>query len=184
MGYFVRSDDTFFSNHACPALIRNLSVTDDELASIININAGIHGLCKSGTGRFLIEEAMRLALCEENLKAVAPRQLHDQSLLSILFHRYFHPLFFADRGLYAGERGPECCKGQKLWHHRGKTLKEDAAFFAEQMGAPSGPHMPGPVPAPAAPSILKKIRVRIAKIRGRFPEPVSLKNEVYDGVRD
>ena len=182
-GYFVRSDNTLFTEHCCPSLAENLGITLDESAGLLNCNSGLFGLCKEGPGLQLLQEAMRLALVEANLKAVAPLQLHDQSLLTILLHRHLGRLVYADRDLYGSERGPSSCKGQRLWIHRGKVLAEDRQYFIEHASKGGVARRPGACPPPEAPSLARRLRIAIAKRRGRYPSP-PVYPEIYDGVRD
>lgn len=182
LGVFVRSDNTRFSRHACPALIRNLKVTDTEMAEVLNISAGMHGLLKNSRGAALLDQALKHALVEENLKAVAPRQLHDQSLLSLLIHRLFAPVVFVDRNLYGGEVGPASCEGQRLWHHRQQTCRVDRDYFIRHVGEPGAAHIPEGLPPVPPPSWVKRFRIRVARWRGRCPERVR-DESIYDGVR-
>jgi hypothetical protein len=183
LGYFARSDNTWFANHCCPALKRTLCTSAEEENTLLNVNSGLFGLCKEGKGGELLAEALSLALAEENLKAVVPKQLHDQSLLSILLHRYFGPLVTVDRNIYGSEHSPNACLGQCFWIHRQQVRSKDREYFIAHVGEPGAPRIPQARSAAGPSPRCLKLRIMIAKLRGRYPEPPKLP-EIYDGVRD
>jgi hypothetical protein len=177
LGYYCQVNGLTLNQSVCRALADRYSGCRFE--SMLSINAGIHGLNKQ-QGELLLSEAIEV--CREEIYMKADHRLgrHDQDLLSILFYKYFSPLVFSDRQLYSEHTGPDRSLQQRVWHCRHGLQPTDMTYFVRSILAGGEPRIPLPS-KPTADSWIKKIRISVAKLRGRYPvDP----NAIYDGVRD
>jgi hypothetical protein len=182
LGYFIQPNTLTLEVGVCEPLRQHFGLTADHLREMLGINAGIHGLNKA-KARALLDEAMELCQVECFMAAQKPKDLHDQDLLSVLLHKHFSPLVFADRQIYDEDyAGPQSHNGQRVWHHRRAMLPEDVEYFRSHVGKPGRPHIPRSLPPKKEPSPLMKLRIQIARWRGRCPLPPP--RGIYDGVRD
>ena len=183
LGYFAVPNGLMLFGHMTPGLQKNLALTDELLREMPSLSGGIHGFSRSGVGQLLLDEALALARVEENLRATAPRQFHEQTLLTVLLHKYFAPVTWADRIIYGVDQGGMVSLGQRLWCHRRSIQPADVDYYRNCLIQPQPPHLPTPPPAPSRPSLFMRARIRIAKMRGRSPtrDPGTY---TYDGVRD
>jgi len=183
LGYFIQPNTLSLDVGVCQPLREHFGLTPRQLPEMLGINAGIHGMNKT-KARALLEEAMRLCLHEPYMAAQKPKDLHDQDLFSVLLYKHFSPLVFADRQLYDEDHGgPRAHSGQRVWVHRRGMLSEDMNYFIRHVDRPGQQHIPRTLPPGKefSPSLLVRIRIRIAQWRGRCPlQP----RRIYDGVRD
>jgi len=186
MGYFCQPNGFCLEQITPSPLMEAFGLRSDELRQMLSINGGVFGLKKDSVGRALLSEALALALSESNMRATQPLHRHDQALLSILFYRYFTDIVFADHLMYAGFENPSDIAGQKIWNHRRRLAKSDIEYFAKHIcdaevgkeKIPSSPIVETP------PGIVMKIRILVAKLRGRYPEKARSKDTIPNGVRD
>lgn len=190
LGYFAVS---LYNHPVAPSvpdpLRRNLQLTPEKLDLIISISSNIHGFLKEGVGDELVEEAYRLALQHENMQATLPPHRHDQALLTLLLDKHFGSPVLADYHVYAHHvpDGPGIESRQKVWVHRRKMLPADQRYFSNYLDRPGPAYRPfGRVPGATPPGFLKRIRIALAKLRGRFPgdDYVNLDRTVLHGVKD
>ena len=180
MGYFVVPNGLALKEHMTPGLKKNMGLDDKALAHALSLTGGVHGLRKTGQGLALIAEALNYALVEENLAATGPRQFHDQTLLSILMHKYFSPIVWADRMLYGADQGYSPQSGQRIWCHRGAMQRGELDYFRACLREQRPSRRAAP---PRVPSAAMRLRIRIAKWRGRYPVQDAAPC-IYDGVRE
>lgn len=192
LGYFCQVNGYTLDQSTPSYLMDTFGLSLNGLSEMLSINGGLHGLLKNEVGENLLSEAMRLALDENNMMATQPLHRHDQSLLSILFYKYFKEILFADMQLYAGFRSPTELKGQRAWQHRRRMLAKDMDYFIAHVNEPGKPHFPSALPQETVEanniSAIKRLRIKVAKLRGRYPisdsEERTSENWVYDGTRD
>lgn len=184
LGYFCSSNHGPLRENTNLAIQRGLDLKDAWLAETASINAGIHGLTKSAAGRELMEHAYALALDEDNMRPTAPLHRHDQPILTALLHKYFSPVVYADFKTYAGWESPRDVVNQKIWVHRKRMLEHDLEYFANYLDRPGPSRIPDPLPPSKKPTWLKRLRIKVARLRGRAPTGNRAGTVIYDGVQD
>ena len=186
MGYFCVAINELLQPYVNEPLRRALGVTPEEVDTLVSIGSGIHGFYKQGVGEKLVKHALELALIEENMKATEPLHRHDQALLTLLLYKYFSPILYADHHEYCWYEGTHPNYRQKVWAHSRKMLPEDMVYFHQYVGKSGPPYLPRPLPPRQEPSFLMKLRIRIAKLRGRYPGDDRVDNDttMYNGMRD
>lgn len=161
-----------------------LGLNDLDLQNMVSINAGIFALKKDSAGKEFLDESLRIALKEECIKATEPLHRHDQAILSGLLYQSYSPLIFADFKTYAAWESPRETLNQRVWQHRRRLSKFDEEYFKSHVATSGKPHIPASLPQEQQVSSLKKIRIMIAKLRGRLPPDDRAGKTTYDGVRD
>lgn len=183
LGYFVQPNGyQLLSTLNRPLRDRFAQLPLQEMQSI---NGGLHGFDKRMAAS-LLQESMELSLDEANMHGgdMAVNGLsgrHDQDLLTVLLYKHFGQPVFLDRHLYAEHLGPQQVHGQRLWVHRRSAHPVDLQYFRECVTLPNGPRIPVPLPPPTKPSWIRRLRVAVAKLRGRYPD---FQHVPYDGMRD
>ncbi len=141
------------------------------------------GFQKNGPAGQVLQEALAVALVEENIQATDHRHRHDQAIISLLMYKHFERVILADGQIYLGDRSPEQVPGQKIWVHRRGMLPQDLEFYRNFISQPGPPRLPlNPSKnRPKNPIVLglRFIRSRYWRIRHRLEPP-----KTYDGVRD
>ena len=169
-------------------LRRNAGIREDALSEMISISAGVHGIRKEGAGAELINEAYQLCLNHENMRATEPPHRHDQALLTLMLYKHFGPPLLADYHVYAyhDPSGPGIESRQKIWVHRRKMLDEDVAFFSSYVAKVGPTHRPEKRWEHPPLTPLMKLRILIAKLRGRYPgdDRVDVSGRILHGVKD
>jgi len=183
LGYFCSTNHCSQKQQTSPAAARALSLKDAAMADMASINSGIHAIHKHGPGLDLLREVMALALVEDNLHLSNGWHRNDQTFLTALLYRYFGQPLFADFLTYAGWQSPREVLNQKIWVHRRRMLAADLAYFRRALSEPLPPHIPASPPIPPPDSWIKKVRIRIATWRGRYPATRS-GEFIPDGVKD
>jgi hypothetical protein len=190
LGYFAVA---LYNHPVSPSvpepLRRNAEISVDLVEEMISISSGIHGVCKRGSGQAMIDEALRLAHSHENMKATEPPHRHDQALLTLLLYKHFGSPILSDYHIYAHHdpSGPGRESLQKIWVHRRKLTEEDKAHFAKYLHESGGPYRPTDrAPSAQRPGFFKRLRISIAKLRGRYPgnDWVDLDRTVLHGLKD
>jgi hypothetical protein len=191
LGYFAVA---LYNHPIAPSvpepLTRNLGLNSEEMEPMISMSSGIHGFLKEQNGAELVEEAYQRALIWENMQATAPPHRHDQALLTLLLYKHFGPPVLADYHIYAHHfpTGPGSESRQKTWVHRRKMLKRDMDYFAQFLSTQGKPYRPiDRIPGAADPKgWFHKLRVTIAKLRGRYPgdEVIDLDSTILHGLKD
>jgi hypothetical protein len=189
LGYFAVA---LYNHPIAPSvpepLRKNLGLTSRDMEPMISISSGIHGFLKEGPGARLVEQAYQLALVRENMQATAPPHRHDQALLTLLLHQYFGPPVLADYHIYAHHfpTGPGNESRQKVWVHRRKMLEADLQHFIACLNRRGESHRPvGRIAGATPPGVIQRLRIAIAKLRGRFPghDYVDLDQTVLHGMK-
>jgi hypothetical protein len=154
------------------------------------------GFRKTGKALELLQEALSVALIEENIAATDVRHRHDQAIISLLTYKYFgHPVVM-DGVIYCGWLSPTQAPDQKVWVHRRGLATTDMMYFASHIGRPGAPYIPKP-PVPKSSGALSFLHRALAAF-ARGPESngkgiLSVVNrrwartqpaKPYDGVRD
>ena len=184
IGYFFVPNGLQLGPHTTPLLIENLRLRPQWICTLPSMTGGIFGFSNGDPrSRAILDRALELAHCEDNVRSTAPRQFHDQSLLSVLAHQQASPLLWADRVMYGLDQGGIVSPHQRFWCHRRTLRREDLEYYVRCLTGPAEPHLPTPPAAPKPPSPLLRLRVSIARWRGRLPSPPPAK-ACYDGVRD
>jgi hypothetical protein len=178
LGYFAPTNGWSLKTGVCENLRLTFGLDSSRLDEMLSITGCVFGVSKEGRGLALTEEAMRLALKEENMRATEPLHRHDQALLSLLLHRYFAPVVFADHIAYGGWRSPQQFPVQKVWVHRRSMRKEDQNYFACHLAAAAPPYLPQP-PLPSRVPVMTRLRGLFGKLRRPQDKPVA----TYDGIR-
>jgi hypothetical protein len=184
IGYFCPTNNWPLKPAINKPLQNACNLNEDDLCRMVSINGGIHGFLKTSAGAALLDKAMGLALKEENMKATEPLHRHDQALLSILLYKYFYPVLFSDGQIYAGWQSPSQVFGQKIWIHRQRMQSEDMQYFIQHIKKSGHVYIPKSPPEPKDPSLLMKLRLKVANMRGRSPLEESAGKIIYNGVRD
>lgn len=184
LGYFCSTNHWPLLPNTNPAVRREMCLDTDWLSATASVNSGIHGLGKSGAGLELIEENFHLALSEETLRPTEPLHRHDQPILTVLLHKYFSPVLYADFKTYAGWESPRDVINQKIWVHRRRMRARDMEYFAQYLAHPGPPRIPESLPPPKKRTWLQRLRIHVARWRGRAPRDDQAGTVVYDGVRD
>jgi hypothetical protein len=175
MGYFVVTNGQLLRLEASEQALRACGMSLATVADRPTLAGNLMGLRKDRAIAGMVDEALRLALTEENLAATTPQHRHDQALFSLLFYRELKSVLFADRFIYSGWESPRQVPGQKLWLHRRTLRPQDQAFFARQIGMKTG----GPyLPSPPRRSLSERMPM-IGKLRGMLRPDQT----IYDGVR-
>ena len=177
LGYFVQPNGFSIGQTACRPLQAHFAHLG--LGEILSINGGLHGFDKKKAAS-LLEEAYALCLDEQYLAADSPAGRHDQDLLSFLLYKYFSPVVFLDRHLYAEHAGPAEVQGQRVWVHRREMHPDDADYFRKCVLTPQSARLPSRAPRGRR-SWIRELRVLVAKWRGRYPDETKA---IYTGVRD
>ena len=186
MGYFCQPNGFTCEDIVPPALMNACGLSANKLRHMLSINGGLHGILKNTVGIALLSEAMGLALNEQNMCATKLLHRHDQALLSILFYKYFVDIVFADHLIYAGHKSPIDMNGQKIWVHRRRMTEYDMKYFSEFIQGPKiGKSRIPQSPLDQIPhSFMMQLRIRIAKLRGRYSDGLGKEKVIPDGVRD
>ena len=184
LGYFCPALNYPLRSTVCHPLRIACGLTPEDLDAMSSLNGGVHGFSKQSAGGALLSRAMELALNEENIRATEPLSRHDQAILSVLLYHYFQPVLFADFLTYSAYESPCQAHAQKVWHHRRRMLPEDQEHFAQHLSGGGAPYMPKPLPSPTKPSLVMRLRIQIARLRGRAPRSDRAGKSIYDGVRD
>jgi hypothetical protein len=189
LGYFAVS----LYNHPVapsvpPALAGSLALSAADMDDMISVSSGIHALHKRARAAELVEEGYRLALDEDNLRAVRPEHRHDQAVLTLLLNKHFGPPVLADYHIYAHHDpdGPGHASRQRLWVHRRKLSHADTDYFIEHLRGGAPRRELSRIPDPGRGSVLFRLRVAIAKLRGRYPGDgrVDIDTNISDGLKD
>ena len=178
-GYFCVTNHWPLLSTTNAELKRLLNLDDAWLARTASVAGGVHGLKKDGAGMDLVNEFYELAFNENVFRATDPLHRHDQPVLTALLHKHFGSILYADHDTYCGWQSPNQVVNQKLWVHRKRMLKHDCEYFAAYVDRPGPPRIPDRLPPPNKPTWLKRLRIRVAELRGRAPT-----GAIYDGVKD
>jgi len=186
IGYFVVSTYHPLAENASDNACRGCGVPLSFRGGKMTLAGGLIGFRKDGGVKGVLEEALSIALVEENIASVEMMHRHDQMILSLLMYKHFGQVHISDGVVYCGWRSPDQSPGQKVWVHRRGILPEDQLHFASHISTAGPPHIPrDPVASRPARTIWKKIfgppeRFIRKAIRGKREED----EKPYDGIRD
>jgi hypothetical protein len=180
LGYFAPTNGWTLSTGVCEPLRLVFGFERSTLNEMLSITGCVFGTSKTGKGRQLIEEAMQLALKEENLQAAHPLHRHDQALLSLLLHKHYAPVVFADHAVYAGWTSPKQFAVQKVWVHRRSMREEDQKHFISQIVKPGATYFPQ-TPVEPCRSLIHRLYYSILDKISQCSKPAL---KVYDGIRE
>jgi hypothetical protein len=178
LGYFCSTNHWPLSSTTTAQQAALVGFDEAWVRRSASIDAGLHGLLREGAGLRLIERGYEIALDEANLRATKPLHRHEQSLMTMLLHRFFDPVLYADSLIYGGWASPAQTVNQKLWVHRGRMLREDLSHFAAHLTKKGEPYLPAALPEDPW---LLRVRKSIARARGRAPKTGPV---VYYGIKD
>ena len=92
----------------------------------------------------ILDEAIKLALEEKNIKATDPKHRHDQALISLLIYKNIQSPLMLDGNIYLGGPSPILVPGQKVWACRRGMNAQDIENFSNFFLEPSDQHPPFP----------------------------------------
>jgi hypothetical protein len=165
---------------------RALNVSEQESRAMVSINAGVHALRKADKGLWILRRFSEIAMVEGNMAPADPWHRHDQPLLTVLFHQAFGSPLFGDFKTYAGWESPREVANQAIWVHRTRMKSADHECFIRALDVDAkcvGPYAPSPLDAPTEDGWVRRIRIRVAKWRGRYP--CNCAGEfISDGMKD
>jgi hypothetical protein len=183
LGYFVAPNYHLLDWEASEAACRGCGIDPAFRLGKPTMAGGLMGFKKSGPAGLVLQEALAVALVEENIQATDHRHRHDQAILSVLMYKHFGKVLLADNSLYLGDKSPEQVPGQKIWVHRRGMLAQDLEFYRKYISQPGPPRKPlNPSKnRPKNPVVLglRFMRSRYWRIRHRFEPP-----KIYNGIRD
>lgn len=182
MGYFCSTNYWSLALNMNERMQHSLGISNSKLENMVSMNAGIHGLRKDNDGINILTEAYEIAKIENNMIATHPLHRHDQPLITALFYKYFQEPLFADFKTYACCDSPYEVSNQKIWVHRRRMKSEDMKYFIDALSENNKePYLPSNVSKENSTGLINKMRIKIAKIRGRYPID---ENCIYQGIRD
>jgi hypothetical protein len=182
-GYFAVANYHLLDWEASEAACAGCGVPASFRLGKPSLAGGVIGFQKEGKTLQILQEALAVAMNEENIRATHPRHRHEQAILSLLMYKYLENVLIADGQIYAGWKSPDQVFGQKIWVHRRGLLPSDLNKYVAHISQDGPPYHPLD-PAKNRPFWypLKKwyrsVRRWIIRLRsGGGPE-------IYDGVRD
>lgn len=182
LGYFLVPNYHLLDSEASEAACRGCGVEPSFRFGKATQAGGLMGFRKDGIMLVLLQEALAVAMQEENIQATKPSHRHDQAILSLLMYKYYQSIVMADAQIYLGHRSPEQVAGQKIWVHRGGLLQQDIDFYSQHIsisGEPRKPMNPRKN-RPRNPFVLlgRFLLSRYRRLKRRMGPPY-----IYDGVR-
>lgn len=144
LGYFFTTNHELLDWEASPQACRGCGVDPEFRAGKPTLPGGLMGFRKAGATAKLLEEALAVALVEENVAATTVAHRHDQAVISLLAYKHLGRVLIADGSLYLGALSPAQVPGQKVWVHRRRIRPEDFLAFAARLSNPGSPHLPSP----------------------------------------
>jgi hypothetical protein len=186
IGYFVVPTYHPLTENASGNACRGCGVPISFREGKMTLAGGLIGFRKEGGIKGVLEEALSIALVEENIASVEKMHRHDQMIISLLLYKHLGQVHISDGVVYCGWLSPNQSPGQKVWVHRRGILPEDERHFASHISTAGSVHIPrDPVASRPARTIWKKIfsppeRFIRRAIRGRLEED----GKPYDGIRD
>jgi len=186
VGYFVVPTYHPLTENASGNACRGCGVPMSFREGKMTLAGTMIGFRKDGGIKGILEEALSIALVEENIASVEKTHRHDQMIISLLLHKHLGQVHISDGVIYCGWLSPNQTPGQKVWVHRRGILPEDERHFASHISTAGSAHIPrDPVASRPARTIWKKIfgppeRFIRRAIRGRREED----EKPYDGIRD
>lgn len=189
LGYFAVS----LYNHPVlpsvpPFLLKSIGLSIQDVSEMISISSGIHSICKEGRGLLVLTEAFNLCQVHANLEATEPMHRHDQALLTLLLYKYFGSIVLSDYHVYAYHYpfGPGEVSRQKIWVHRRKMLPGDIAYFLQHLSGTGMIYRPVDYIRRKPISLLRRIRVLLAKARRRYPgeDVININKYLSHGLKD
>lgn len=175
-GYFVTyAAPTRLTDFVSDAMCNGCRVSRAATVSQPVIASGFWGFRKNGIIQTILQEALAVALVEEQVRATAPLHRHDQAILSLLFYKYLPNCEVANLPLYQTVRAPRGEPPSKLWVHRRAMSARDQKHFAAHISKPGAPYLPHPPLNWRTQLPLYRVRRWLAARDARF---------LYDGVRD
>jgi len=185
IGYFVVPTYHPLTENASEAACQGCGVDVDFRDAKVTLAGGFIGFRKEGQILEILEEALSIALIEDNIASTERMHRHDQAIISLLLYKRFGDVMMADGPVYLGWLSPKQVPGQKVWVHRRSILPVDQAYFMLHIKLSGPPYMPkDPVGDRKLRTLWKKIfgtpeRFIRRLIKGQLGE-----EESYDGVRD
>lgn len=144
IGYFVVPNYQPLEAEASFAACQACGVPPGLRARKSTLASGIIGFRKTGKVLSILQEAFRISLNEDAIKATEPTHRHDQAIISLLMYKYMDPLIVGDGILYQGWLSPLQSPGQKIWVHRRNINAEDLDHFQAHISTPGEPYFPSP----------------------------------------
>jgi len=195
-GYFLVPNGLFLDREASEAACKGCGIPADFRLGKPTLAASLMGFRKAGKTSGLIQEALSVALIEENIAATDIRHRHDQAIISLLTYKYFGKPVVSDEVIYCGWSSPTQAPNQKVWVHRRCLSVTDMVYFASHIGRPGAPYIPKP-PVQKRNGVLRLLHLALAAFaRGPTSNWDSILRVVnrcwvrrkpakpYDGVRD
>jgi hypothetical protein len=186
VGYFVVPTYHPLMENASENACRGCGVEPSFREGKMTLAGGLIGFRKEGGVKGVLEEALSVALVEENIASVEKMHRHDQMIISLLLYKHLGQVHISDGVVYCGWLSPNQSAGQKVWVHRRSILAEDQAHFSSRISSGGPPHLPRD-PAASRPvrTIWRKVfgppeRFIRNLVRGKRVEDEA----PYDGIRE
>jgi len=185
MGYFVVPTYHSLVENASEAACRGCGVDPGIREGKMTLAGTFIGFRKEGQILQILEEALAVALTEENIVSKEKMHRHDQAIISLLLYKHLGKVVMADGMVYCGWLAPDQVVDQKVWVHRRTILPEDQVHFASRITSPGAAYLPkNPRENRRLRDLWKKVfgppeRYIRRLIRGQFGEEAP-----YDGVRN
>ena len=162
-GYFVVPNFQFLDWEASEMACFGCDLDYSFRLSKPSIGAGLLGFKKLGLHNEILKKALEIGKNEKYIKQYCNKNRHEQTILSLLMHKYINNLKLNDGRIYLGWTSPNMVKGQKIWVHRRSLNKKNCKEFIKRMEKKeSGRYFPSK--NFSFEGILRKIYLKILKI--------------------
>src|SRR5512140_806216 len=133
VGYFVVPTYHSLTENASDNACRGCGVPMSFREGKMTLAGTLIGFRKEGGVKGVLEEALSVALVEENIASVEKTHRHDQMILSLLLYKHLGQVLMSDGVVYCGWLSPDQSPCQKVWVHRRSILPEDQAHFSSRL---------------------------------------------------
>jgi hypothetical protein len=147
-GYAVFPNYHSLEKEASEMACRGCGVEPQFRQGKVSVLGGLIGFKKTGIIERMLQEALSVALVEENIRATEYTHRHDQAIISLLLYKHLSNPILLDGRVYAGWTSPFEVPGQKHWTCRRRMVLEDLDFLAQHISGPGEPYMPRIPPSP------------------------------------
>ncbi len=140
LGYFAVSTSMSIIKNASEAACIGCGVDPAFRNGKMTLSATLMGFHKQGYLLNILQEALNVALNEEQIVATEPLHRHDQAIISLLMFKHLGDV--VTNNVYIASRSPHQKRGQKIWIHRRSIRNKDLNHFISHISTPGKPHLP------------------------------------------
>jgi hypothetical protein len=145
LGYFLIPNYQLLDWEASETACKGCGLSPEFRFGKLSFTAGLMGFRKEGKIRQVLQEAMSIAMVEENMRATDARHRYEQAIISLLMYKHFGSVIFGDQMLYFGEYLlPLQVPAQKVWVHRRSLSSNDLLHFSSHVTELGDPYIPQP----------------------------------------